>query len=278
MRICLIYATWPETPFGITWHKFAGSMRAAGLSQHLTDAGHQVEEHVLTVSGPQAAELRGAFELAREIGKACRQAIAEGAFPVIISGSCAVASTGAIAGIGDKRTGILWMDTHPDLNTPETTSSGLFDGMAVSIAVGACWKHMAADIAGLRRPVAGHDLCLYGARDIDPGESHYIRSHEVPLIHSAAEAVERLGECERIYIHLDMDVHDPASLRANQYGVPGGPTPQTVGVLLAEIASGLPVSALSVTSIDPDTPDGPMAIAAAIAHIRAVCDFRKAAA
>jgi arginase len=277
MRIALIYATWPDTPFGMTWHKFAASMRAAGLSEQLANTGHKVEEHVLTVSGPQAAELRGAFELAREIGRVCRQALAEGAFPVIISGSCSVAAIGAIAGIGEKRTGMLWMDTHPDLNTPETTSSGLFDGMAVAISVGACWKHMAADVAGLRRPVAARDLCLYGARDIDPGESHYIRSHEIPLIHSAAEVIQHLSECERIYLHLDMDVHDPASLRANKFEVPGGPTPETVAVMLAELASGLPVSALSVASLDPDTPDGPMAIAAAITHIRTVCEFRKAA-
>jgi arginase len=277
MRIALIYATWPDTPFGITWHKFAGSMRAAGLSQQLAKAGHEVEEHVLTVNGPQAAELRGAFELSREIGRTCRQAIEAGAFPVIISGSCSVAATGVIAGIGDKRTGMLWMDTHPDLNTPETTATGLFDGMAVAITLGACWKHMAADVAGLRRPIAARDLCLYGARDIDPGEAHYIRSHDIPLIRSASEVVRHLGDCERAYLHLDMDVHDPETLRANKYEVAGGPTPEAVGGLLAELADELPVAALSVTSLDPETPDGPLAIAAAIAHIRTVCDSRKAA-
>ena len=203
MRIALIYATWPDTPFGMTWHKFAASTRTAGLSEQLATVGHKVEEHVLTVSGPQAAELRGAFELAREIGRVSRQALAEGAFPVIVSGSCAVAAIGAIAGIGEKRTGMLWMDTHPDLNTPETTSSGLFDGMAVSISVGACWKHMAADVAGLRRPIAARDLCLYGARDIDPGESHYIRSHEIPLIHSAG--LVRMEVIRRRYRNAEDD-------------------------------------------------------------------------
>ena len=277
MRIALIYATWPDTPFGMTWHKFAASMRDAGLASLLAEAGHEVEEHVLTVTGPQAAELRGAFELANEIGKTCRQAMEAGDFPVIVSGSCSVAAIGVIAGLGDKRTGMLWMDTHPDLNTPETTASGLFDGMAVSITLGACWKHMAADVAGLRRPIAVSDLCLYGARDIDPGEAHYIHSHDIPIIGEASEAIRHLASCDRAYLHLDMDVHDPKTLRANKYEYPGGPTPEAVNALLAELAAGLPVGALSVASLDPDTPDGPLAIAAAIAHIRTVCDIRKAA-
>ena len=74
-----------------------------------------------------------------------------------------------------------------------------------------------------------------------------------------------------------MDVHDPAALRANKYEVPGGPTPDAVRGMLIELAYKLPVSALSVASLDPETPDGPLAIAAAIGHIQAVCDSRKAA-
>jgi arginase len=277
MRIALIYATWPDTPFGMTWHKFAASMREAELGRKLTEAGHEVEEHVLTTVGPQAAELRGAFELAREIGKTCRQALEAGAFPVIVSGSCSVAAVGVIAGIGDRRTGTLWMDTHPDLNTPETTETGLFDGMAVAITLGVCYKHMAADVAGLRRPSLARDLCLYGARDIDPGEAHYIRAHDIPVIGEAVEAIRHLAPCERVYLHLDMDVHDPASLRANKFEVAGGPSPDAVRAMLSELARGLPVAALSVASLDPDTPGGPLAIAAAIAHIQTVCESLKAA-
>jgi arginase len=277
MRITLIYATWPDTPFGMTWHKFAESLQSAGLAQRLADAGHDVEEHVLIAGGPQATELRGAFELSGEIGKLCRAALERGAFPVVACGSCAVSSLGVMAGIGDKRTGILWMDTHPDLNTPETTATGLFDGMSVATVLGKCWRHMAADVAGLRRPGTPRDLCLYGARDIDPGEAHFIAANDIPIVRNAAEVVHHLGGCERTYLHLDMDVHDPATLRANKYEVPGGPTPDAVRGMLIELAYKLPVSALSVASLDPETPDGPLAIAAAIAHIQAVCDSRKAA-
>jgi arginase len=271
MRVSLIYATWPVTPFGVTWYKLAESLRAAGLTQALTEAGHQVEEHLLTATGPAATELRGGFELSARIAAQCRAAAESGAFPVIISGSCGVAAVGAVAGLGGARTGIFWMDAHPDLNTPETSSSGLFDGMALATALGQCWRHMAGQTAGLK-PALAENVRLYGARDIDPGEANFIAQHgisngtEVPL------DVSCLSTCEKVYVHLDMDVHDALTVRTNNFAVPNGPSAEEVRAALVEIAQATSLAALSVTGLDPAAPDGERAMALAIEHVRAVCE------
>ena len=271
MHVALIYATWPVTPFGTAWYKLAGRLRAAGLGEALAADGHQVEEHVLTADGPAATELRGAFELSAQIAMQIRAARQSGALSVILCGSCGTASIGAVAGLGGDGTGIIWMDAHPDLNTPETSGSGLFDGMALTTALGACWTQMAGQVAGLRPASAGNVL-LFGARDIDPGEARFIAEHAIPIETDVPAYVGRMSGFERVYVHLDMDVHNALTVRANNFAVPGGPSAEEVRAALVEIARGLPLAALSITGLDPDAADGDLAIGVAIDHVRAVCD------
>lgn len=271
MRVALIHATWPVTPFGATWYRLAEAMQAAGLTQALAGAGHRIEEHVLTATGPAATELRGGFELSAQIAARCRAAVEAGALPVVICGSCGVSATGAIAGLGGDGTGIVWMDAHPDLNTPETSGSGMFDGMALATALGECWRHMAGQVARLQ-PASARNVCLFGARDIDPGEADFIAAHGIPNGVNVPLHVQRMCTCERVYVHLDMDVHDALAVRANHFAVPGGPSAEDVRAVLARIARDTPLAALSVTGLDPAAPDGDKAITIAVDHIRAVCD------
>ncbi len=271
MRVSLIYATWPVTPFGSTWYRLAEHMRAAGLAQALTGAGHEVEEHVLTAGGPAAGDLRGGFELAAQIAAQCRAASEADAFPVIICGSCGVAALGAVAGIGGADTGIVWMDAHPDLNTPDTSGSGMFDGMALATVLGRCWAQMARQIAGLH-PASAADVVLFGARDIDPGEAEFIAAHDIPSDAACLPDLHRLSASRRVYVHLDMDVHDALAVRTNSFAVPGGPPVEAVRDALARIAGAKPLAALSVTGFDPAASDSASATAIAIEHVRAVCE------
>jgi arginase len=271
MRVSLIYATWPVTPFGSTWYRLAEHMREAGLAQALIGAGHDVEEHRLTASGPSAGELRGGFELAAQIAAKCRAVSEAGAFPVIICGSCGVAALGAVAGLGGADTGIVWMDAHPDLNTPETSGSGMFDGMALSTALGRCWTQMAGRITGLQ-PASPEHVLLFGARDIDPGEAEFIAARGIPADAAALPDLGRLSASRRVYVHLDMDVHDALAVRANNFAVPGGPSAETVRDALARIAQATPLAALSVTGLDPAAPDATIATRVGVEHVLAACD------
>ena len=275
MNIALISAIWPVKPFGASWYELPDAMSAAGLRQALIDDGHHVEEDELDATGPAASELRGAFALGAAIAERCRAALERGAFPVIVCGSCGVAALGAMAGLSGQRTGVVWMDAHPDLNTPETSGSGMFDGMALSAALGFCWSHMGRQITGLSLAGAG-DVCLIGARDIDPGEAAFIAEHSIPVTDRAPPVISYLANCARVYLHLDMDVHDAEQMRANRFAVPGGLTIDQVRATLVGVTRGLPVAALSVTGLDPAAPDSALAIRTAIDHIRAVCETRSA--
>ena len=271
----LIYATWPNTPAGEQWYKFADAARAGGLTASLQQGGHDVREHVLASEGPGAADLQAAFQLSAGIAAKVRESVARGGFPILICGSCSVAALGMTAGLGNDGTGILWMDTHPDLNTPETTISGLFEGMALSKVLGLCWRRMSHEITGLR-PLPARNACLYDCRDTDPAEREIIEREAIPVAHDSESAASALRHCARVYLHLDIDVHDAAYFRANGYAFPGGPSPEKVRRDLVGLMKELPVAALSLTSLDPDLPDAAKALACAAAHIKAVCDAREA--
>jgi arginase len=264
MQIHLIHATWPERLSGRSWWRMPEAFRAAGMANALAGGGHDIAELVLEGE----PTLRGGFVLAGQLGTAVREAAATEALPVIICGSCTIAALGAIAGLGAEA-GILWMDAHPDLNTPETTTSGLLEGMALAAAVGLCWRTMAREHADLH-PAHLRDTVLFGVRDIDPPEAELLASHGVATARSGREAAERLAGRTSVYIHLDMDVHDALRFRANSYAVPGGPSVEDVGNVLEQVGARRPVDALSLTGVEPDALDRERAATIASGHVLAL--------
>ena len=112
----------------------------AGLEGRLTDNGYEVE--IVFIELPRdffPAEIQSAFELNARVAVAVSGAIAKGAFPLVLSGNCNTA-IGTVTGLNDARTGIIWFDAHGDLNTPDTSPSGFFDGTALATLIGRCWN------------------------------------------------------------------------------------------------------------------------------------------
>jgi arginase len=269
MKIDLIYATWPEKISGRSWSAMPEAFRHAGLAAALTAGGHAVAESDLWSDGT----LTGAFGLAGQIGNVIRTAQSRGSMPVVVCGSCTVAAVGGIAGL-EPAAAILWMDAHPDLNTPETTRSGLFEGMALATATGLCWTAIAAETSGLT-PASPRNAILFGARDIDAPESEIIARTGMGQARDEAEIAARIEGGTPVYVHLDMDVHDGLRLRTNAYAVPGGPTVSEVRSALRTIANG-PIGAIALTGLETDSADVREGVAVATEHIRAVAEARSA--
>lgn len=269
MKINLIYATWPEKSSGRAWWAMPEAFRNAGLAATLSAGGHDVAQSDLWSDGT----LKGAFGLAGQIGNVIRAAQSRGSMSVVVCGSCTVAAVGGIAGLGSDAA-ILWMDAHPDLNTPETTRSGLFEGMALATATGLCWSAIAAETSGLA-PASPRNAILFGARDIDAPESEIIARTGMVQARNEAEVAACIDGRTSVYVHLDMDVHDALRLRANAYAVPGGPTVAEVRSVLRAIGNG-PLSAIALTGLEPDSADAREGVAIGIEHIRAVAEAQSA--
>ena len=152
----------------------------------------------------------------KRLAPVVRRAIEAGQFPFVLAGGCDV-SEGILSGFDHGQCGVVWFDAHGDFNTPETTTSGYFDGMSLAVITGHCYRNYWAQI-GNSAPVPESATLLLGVRDLDPAE----REH---LDHSAVQAVkwcegkpqgdvwaalDRLAQrVPEVYLHIDMDSLDP---------------------------------------------------------------------
>src|SRR5262245_48471688 len=198
-----------------------------GLVARLEHRGHSVQRTVIDAPVAQwRAEIRTAFDLAKELAMAVGRARTAGRFPLVLAGNCS-AALGVCAVLGAE-TSVVWADAHGDFNTPETTIGGFLDGMALATLTGHCWKNLALQIPGFSS-VNEDRVWLLGARDLDPLESAALsRSaiHRVPAqsvnATTAVRIAHSISPSSPLYLHLDVDVLDPGSGRANPFAAADG--------------------------------------------------------
>jgi arginase len=242
----------------------------AGLAERLREQGHEVEVATVSLSEGFATEAGAGIEVMRQVAGRVAAARARGRLPVVLSGNCG-AAVGTVTALGTGRTGVLWCDAHGDLNTPETTLSGFFDGMGFAVLLGCCWQGLAATLPGYA-PLPVGQAALLAARDLDPGEEALIAS--TGLLSLSTEELARpagraalaalAGRVDQLYVHVDLDALDPTVLRANHLPVPGGPTLD--GLLEATSAAlrSAPLAAVGIASFDPSQDErdpGPAVVA-----------------
>jgi len=125
----------------------------------------------------------------------------------LVLGGCCCSHIGAVEGLAARhdRLGVIWFDSHGDLNTPETSPSGNEWGMPLRMIIDG-------------GAVDSIDVALIGARNLDPPEAEYIAAAGIQA--AAAEVLERV---DGVYVAIDADVLDPAEL-AVYMPEPGGPS------------------------------------------------------
>jgi arginase len=234
----------------------------AGAADALASAGAQVATEAVTFDGRVSSEVNTSFDLIGQISERVGAALADGAFPVILSGSC-FAAVGVMAGLAEPSPGVVWLDAHADFNTPDSTVYGYFDGMGLAIITGGAWRSMRAAVPGAG-PIPEQAVVLAGARDLDENERARLR--ESKLTHLPIERLEGpdavVAAVESItpsglYLHVDLDVLDPEDGRANIYAAPGGLRAEQLEAIVVALLERFPVRALSLTAYDPDVdPEG----------------------
>jgi arginase len=142
------------------------------------------------------------------------------------------------------RIGMLWLDAHPDFNTPETTRSGSLGGMPVAVATGRALQRLRLD-AKLEPPMSDQHVVMGGVRLTDPLEQHLLDQSRIEQIsvddlRRASPAVfqqlDRLDRTtDKIYVHIDMDVLDPREVMGHGNKVPGGPSSEELARLFETI-------------------------------------------
>jgi arginase len=277
-RLRVALAQQPFLPNGVS--QGPRTMATGGIQQVLAgqNALVRVDEAALTTE--EDKEYGGWKRLGYALGhfaEIVERNERDGYFTVGLLATCP-SMPGLVAGLqhsGGGRTpiriGMLWLDAHPDFNTPETTRSGSLGGMPVAIATGRALQRLRLD-AHLDPPLADTQVVMGGVRLTDPLEqalldSSRIQQVSVDDLRGSTPAVfaqlDRLSRTtDKIYVHIDMDVLDPREVAGHQNKVPNGPSSEELARLFETIFARYPkASAIGFATI-PATDEGGLSLAA----------------
>lgn len=186
-----------------------------------------------------------------------RELIAEHMTPaggvIVIGGDCSV-SVSALSAIDTSDVAVLWCDAHPDLNDPSSSPSGAFSGMALSAVLGEGERQLA-----LTPGVAAERVVLLGARSVDDGERARLdtltvvppeRAHEPDAV---AAAVRATGAA-RVWVHIDVDVIDPAEFEGVSSAEPFGVSAASLAAVIRRVREDTPLAGATIAGFAPRSP------------------------
>jgi arginase len=213
------------------------ALRDAGLVQILEQDGHEIVDlgdttvvsFVPDTAHPTQQNLPLVVDALKEVQERVDSAVTDNNWPLIIGGDCTV-TIGVLAALNKHypSLGMIYLDGDVDLNTPETTFSGVFDGMVLAHILGKGNEELSH--FGCRHPILdGRNISLFGysseAGGIDPVEEEQLKvttMDKYPMekvrdaaATSAARALQTLeSKVEHILVHFDVDVIDHADFPA----------------------------------------------------------------
>ncbi|GLQ51299.1 arginase family protein [Dyella flava] len=187
----------------------------------------------------------------------------QGNFPIVTGGDCSVLLGSALALRRRGRHGLLFIDGHTDLMTPEHSQTGGLAGMDLACATGA-GPDLLADIDACKPYIQPSDVVVFGYRWPAPDEvsvaTPTASMHAMPLhrireqgvaesAHAAIKQLESLAE--GFWIHLDLDVLAPEWMPAVDSPDPGGMDPDELHTVLKIVLASPRCVGMEVTIYDP---------------------------
>jgi arginase len=252
------------------------AIRVARLHQRLAELGYEVIDFGnVAVDQPEASPVgREQARYLAQIARTCKRlaqrvegVLAEGVFPLVLGGDHSVA-VGTIAGVArhlrreQRKVGVIWVDAHADMNTPETSPSGNVHGMPLACCVGMGPRAL-THLAGFAPLVEAENVALVGVRDVDQLEKPHVRRSGVKaftmrhidergVLAVIREAIAIAGDgTAGIHVSLDMDAVEPQEAPGVGTPVRGGLTYREAHLVMEVLCdAGLLVS-MEVVEVNP---------------------------
>lgn len=223
------------------------ALRFAYLAERLTELGHKVEDlgnvsvaHRETIINERENLLPAILSACIELAEKTADAARSGRIPLVLGGDHSIAA-GSVAGVATafaekkKKIGLIWLDAHADINTPESSKSGNVHGMPVAHLIGKGDARLSR-IAVPSPAISPANVAIVGLRDLDPAEREHIREwgitafpmrdvDERGLRAVMAEAIRVACEgTAGFYLSVDADWVDPEEAPGVGTPVRGGAT------------------------------------------------------
>jgi arginase len=253
------------------------AVRVAGLGKRLSALGYDVADlgnvpvaqaESVDDTGPGDAKyLHQIAATCERLGELVASGLAEGKMPLVLGGDHSIA-VGTVAGVSrffresNRKIGLLWIDAHADMNTPQSSPSGNVHGMPLACCAGVGPEELVR-MFGFSPKVEPANIALLGVRDVDPLEAETVRNAGVRAF-TMREIDERgmraaIGEAIAIatrgtagfHLSLDMDFVDPQYAPGVGTPVRGGATYREAHLAMEVICDSGKMISMEVVEVNP---------------------------
>src|SRR5271169_5749877 len=253
------------------------AVRVAGLESKLEALGYEVKDggnvavavlETRPEGDPRAKYLTEITETCTKEAELVLKTLESGHIPIVLGGDHSIAA-GTVSGVAEfyrrenEKIGLIWIDAHSDINTPETSPSGNVHGMPLAALLGLGPEPL-SNILGFSPKVAPEHTVLVGVRDIDATEKENIRLAGISAVYTMRDIDERgmravMEEALRVagrgtagyHISLDMDWIDPEDAPGVGTPVRGGATYREAHLAMEIIADHGRMLSFEIVEVNP---------------------------
>ena len=253
------------------------AVRVAGLGRRLQELNIQVNDfgnvpvaqaESVSDSGPsQARFLPQIASVCTSLGEMVTAALTAGELPLVLGGDHSIAA-GTVAGVSrffrarQQKIGLIWLDAHADMNTPQSSPSGNVHGMPLACCIGLGPPEL-TQIFGFAPKIDPSNLALVGIRDLDPPERDIVRQtgiraftmREIDERGMRAVMDEAISIATRgtvgFHLSLDMDFIDPEFAPGVGTPVRGGVTYREAHLAMEIASDSGKMVAMEVVEVNP---------------------------
>ncbi len=257
------------------------AVRVANLHGRLRELGYEVEDlgNVPVVQresqpeGPlQAKYLPQITDTCTRLAEIVLDVLPGSRFPIILGGDHSIA-IGTVSGVAQhlrgrgEKLGMIWIDAHTDMNTPESSPSGNVHGMPLACCIGLGPPSL-TDIFDFSPKVSAGNVALVGIRSVDEKERRNVQRSGVhaftmrdidergmrPVMEEAIDYAS--SGTGGFHVSLDMDVVDPREAPGVGTPVPGGFTYREAHLAMEMLCDAGRMTSMEVVEVNPVIDEG----------------------
>lgn len=252
------------------------AVRLAGLFDRLSQLGYSVEDkgNIAVVQPESVPEGEHKARYLAEISRTCEtlaamveKTAADRQFPIVLGGDHSVA-IGTVSGLSrhyhkqGEKLGLIWIDAHADMNTPQTSPSGNIHGMPLACLIGLGPAELSG-IYGYSPKVAPENVAIIGLRSVDTEEKRNVQRtgiraytmrdvDERGLRAVMQEAIETASNgTAGFHLSFDMDSVDPDEAPGVGTPVRGGLTYREAHLAMEIVCDCDGMRGLEVVEVNP---------------------------
>lgn len=251
-------------PSAIRYAQLKERIQKLGFTAH--DEGNisvsQAEETVTSVdSSINAHFLPQVTQVCQSTYEAITDCWQDNEFGLFIGGDHSL-SIGTIAAVAARgNVGVLWVDAHTDMNTPQTSPSGNIHGMSVATLLGDGAESL-VNIGYTGAKLKAQNVAMIGIRSVDGIERDTVRKSGV-TVHTmsdtdmqgisviAQKILEQFAHLDRIHVSFDLDSCEPRIAPGVGTPVMGGLTYREAHLLMEILSASGKVFSMDVVEINP---------------------------